>query len=183
MNPEQYKHFDYDKAQKDFHEINARYFRAIYFCLAPLLCVPMYQQVRPLHEIYGRNMKQHSAFWEHEALANFWGQDKFMHPRCATDCILKTSQKKNSEDGSIITVYAHGYKINRRVTYSSQWGGDGRMHRVQFIGMSIYQLPVPVTYKWKKTIKSMTTLSHTVNALPTFIVYLIKIILMCIEEE
>ena len=108
MNPEQYKHFDYDKAQKDFHEINARYFRAIYFCLAPLLCVPMYQQVRPLHEIYGRNMKQHSAFWEHEALANFWGQDKFMHPRCATDCILKTSQKKKSEDGSIITVYAHG---------------------------------------------------------------------------
>lgn len=130
MNPEQYKHFDYDVAQKDFYEINARYFRAIYFCLAPLLCVPMYQQVRPLHEIYGRNMKQHSAFWEHEALANFWGQDKFMHPRCATDCILKTSQKKNSEDSSTITVYAHGYKINRRVTYSSQWGGDGRMHRV-----------------------------------------------------
>ena len=130
MNPEQYKQFDYDVAQKDFYEINAQYFRAIYFSLAPLLCVPMYQQVRPLHEIYGRDMEQHSAFWEHEALANFWGQDNFKHPRCVTNCILKTSQKKNSEDGSTIIVYAHGYKIKRRVTYSSEWGGDGRRHRV-----------------------------------------------------
>lgn len=130
MNPEQYQHFDYDVAKKDFYEINAHYFRAIYFCLAPLLCVPMYQQIRPLHEIYGRNMPQHSAFWEHEALANFWGQDNFKHPECATNCILKTSQNKNSEDRSTITVYAHGYKIKKRVTYCSKWGNDGRMHEI-----------------------------------------------------
>lgn len=47
MNPQQYKGFDYDKAEADFYAINSRYFRAIYFCFAPLLCVPMYQQIRP----------------------------------------------------------------------------------------------------------------------------------------
>ena len=73
MNPEQYRHFDYDKAKEDFYIINAQYFRAIYFSLAPLLCVPMYQQIRPQHDIYGHGMQRHSAFWEHEALANFWG--------------------------------------------------------------------------------------------------------------
>lgn len=130
MNPEQYRHFDYDKAKVDFYEINARYFRAIYFSLAPLLCVPLYQQIRPYSDIYGRDMAQHSAFWEHEALANFWGQDHFKHPQCVTDCILKTQQQKGRDDNSTITVYAHGYRTERRLAYISQWGGDGCSHRV-----------------------------------------------------
>ena len=37
--------------EKDFYEINERYFRAIYFSFAPLLCVPMYQQIRPQKDI------------------------------------------------------------------------------------------------------------------------------------
>lgn len=130
MNPDQYRHFDYDKAKVDFYTINARYFRAIYFSLAPLLCVPMYQQIRPQHDIYGHDMQRHSAFWEHEALANFWGQDHFKHPSCVTDCILKTTQTKGRGDNSTITVYAHGYRSEQRLTYISKWGGDGRSHRV-----------------------------------------------------
>lgn len=130
MNPDQYRHFDYDKAKVDFYTINARYFRAIYFSLAPLLCVPMYQQIRPQQDIYGHDMQRHSAFWEHEALANFWGQDHFKHPSCVTDCILKTTQTKGRGDNSTITVYAHGYRSEQRLTYISKWGGDGRSHRV-----------------------------------------------------
>lgn len=130
MNPDQYRHFDYDKAKVDFYTVNARYFRAIYFSLAPLLCVPMYQQIRPQQEIYGHDMQRHSAFWEHEALANFWGQDHFKHPSCVTDCILKTTQTKGRGDNSTITVYAHGYRSEQRLTYISKWGGDGRSHRV-----------------------------------------------------
>lgn len=130
MNPDQYRHFDYDKAKVDFYTINARYFRAIYFSLAPLLCVPMYQQVRPQHDIYGHDMQRQSAFWEHEALANFWGQDHFKHPSCVTDCILKTTQSKDRSDNSTITVYAHGYRSEQRLTYISKWGGDGRLHHV-----------------------------------------------------
>ncbi len=130
MNPEQYRHFDYDKAKEDFYIINAQYFRAIYFSLAPLLCVPMYQQIRPQHDIYGHGMQRHSAFWEHEALANFWGQEHFKHPKCVTDCILKTDQRKGGDDSLVVTVYAHGYRTEQRLTYISKWGGDGRSHRV-----------------------------------------------------
>ncbi len=130
MNPEQYCHFDYDKAKADFYDINARYFRAIYFSLAPLLCVPMYQQIRPLSSIYGRDMQSHSSFWEHESLANFWGQEHFKHPKCVTDCILKTEQNHNGNDNSTITVYAYGYRSVQRLTYVSKLGGDGRSHRV-----------------------------------------------------
>lgn len=130
MNPDQYRHFDYDKAKADFYTINARYFRAIYFSLAPLLCVPMYQQIRPQHDIYGHDMQRHSAFWEHEALANFWGQEHFKHPGCVTDCILKTEQRKGRDDNFTITVYAHGYRSEQRLTYISKWGGDGHSHQV-----------------------------------------------------
>ncbi len=130
MNPDQYRQFDYAKAERDFFEINVRHFRAIYFCLAPLLCVPMYQQIRPLQAIYGKDMPRHSAFWEHEALANFWGQDHFKHPGCVTDCILKTHEDRGADGKSTITVYAHGYRAEERVSFVSKWGGDGHMHNV-----------------------------------------------------
>lgn len=130
MNPGQYRHFDYDRAKAEFQTLNARYFRAIYFSLAPLLCIPMYQQIRPRHEIYGRDMQRRSAFWEHEALANFWGQQHFKHPRCVTDCILKTEQEGGSDGRGTITVRAHGYGVQRHLTYITKWGGDGRSHRV-----------------------------------------------------
>lgn len=130
VTPGDYMHFDYDKAKVGFIEVNSRYFRAIYFAFAPLLCVPMYQQVRPQHDIYGRDMKRESAFWEHEALANFWGEENFRHPECATDCILKTSQSKGEGDESSITVYAYGYRATDRLTYVGKYGGDGRYHDV-----------------------------------------------------
>lgn len=103
MNPAQYRHFDYEKAKKEFQEINAEYFKAIYFSLAPLLCVPMYQQIRPLEAIYGRGTLKRSSFWEDESLANFWGEDRFKHPSCVTDSILKTEKREVGNGDSVIT--------------------------------------------------------------------------------
>ncbi|MDE5858366.1 MAG: hypothetical protein K2H32_08425 [Muribaculaceae bacterium] len=130
MNPAQYQGFDYDKATEDFYKINAEHFRSIYFAFAPLLCVPMYQQIRSYENIYGHDFKRESTYWEHEALANFWGIQNFMHPDCVTDCILKTKREYTSDDETAITVYAYGYRVEQRLTYVEKWGGDGRMHRV-----------------------------------------------------
>ena len=130
MDPRRYHNYNYDQAERDFYTLNAGYFRAIYFCLAPLLCVPMYQQIRSQQDIYGRDMQRRSAFWEHEALANFWGQNRFKHPRCVTDCILKTQSKSEADGNTRVTVFAHGYRVEKRVTYVSKWGGDGRTHQV-----------------------------------------------------
>lgn len=129
LNPRLYWSFDYHKAETGFYDVNARYFKAIYFALAPLLCVPMYQQIRSQKDIYGKDMQCHSSFWEHEALANFWGQDKFKHPQCVTDCILKTKETVR-DDKSVITVYARGYRCKQRLSYISKKGGDGNWHDV-----------------------------------------------------
>ena len=90
----------------------------------------MYQQIRPQADIYGHDMRLHSAFWEHEALANFWGQEHFKHPSCVTDCILKTEQHQSVDNQSTVTVYAYGYRVVQRLAYVSKWGGDGRTHNV-----------------------------------------------------
>lgn len=130
MNPSQYRHYDFDQAKDNFIVLNARYFRAIYFALAPLLCVPMYQQIRPQSAIYGRDMQRHSAFWEHEALANFWGQDRFKHAECVTKCILKTEQSQANSDASTITVNAYGFRSEPRVEQVRKRGGDGCWHTI-----------------------------------------------------
>ena len=90
----------------------------------------MYQQIRPHEDIYGRNMQQYSSFWEHEALANFWGQGHFKHPSCVTNCILKTEQLQTIGDNSTIKVNAYGYRTEQHLEYVSKWGGDGHLHHV-----------------------------------------------------
>lgn len=130
MHPKHYSNFDYDLAEKNFYEISAQYFKAIYLALAPLLCIPMYRQMRSRESIYGRDMPQHSAFWEHEALANLWGEEHFRAPDCVTHCILKTEQVDEDGDASTIVVYAHGYRSEQRVAYIDVMGGDGRYHEV-----------------------------------------------------
>lgn len=132
MDPDGFRHFDYDKAQANFYEVSANSFRAIYFSLAPLLCVPMYQQVRPESEIYGIEIEPTTSFWEHEAIANSWGEDVFRADDCVTDCILKTERDfdDDTEDESSITVYAHGYTAKQRVTYVRKMANDGRSYNV-----------------------------------------------------
>lgn len=130
MDPAHYRHYDFEFAKANFVKLNADYFRAMYFCMAPLLCVPMYQQIRTRENIYGYAEKPKSAFWEHEALANFWGEAHFKHPRCVTQNILKTRQRQLANGSSEITVYAYGYEAIRRMYYEKVWGGDGRLHTV-----------------------------------------------------
>lgn len=141
MDPQQYIMFDYEKAQQNFYNLNAKYFHAIYFSFAPLLCIPMYQQIRPQHDIYGHDMRRSSTFWEHEALANYWGNKYFEHSSCVTDCILKTKQVKTGDEESTINVTAYGYRSEDRVTYISKYGGDGRWHDVPVY----WQEYIPVT--------------------------------------
>lgn len=130
INPTQFHHFSVDKAREVFCQINSECFRAIYFAFAPLLTVPMYQQIRPPKDYFGREMKTESCYWEHESLANFWGNKYFRHPKCVTECILKTHQTGSSSDQKEITVFAHGFRVEHRVTYIEKNGDDGHTHFV-----------------------------------------------------
>lgn len=130
FNPSQFHRYSIDQAHEDFCRINAEYFRAIYFALAPLLTVPMYQQIRPIKDYFRAEIPTESCYWEHEVQANLWGIKYFRHPSCVTDCILKTQSNVSSSDQKEITVFAHGFRRKQRVTYVDKYGDDGRYHSV-----------------------------------------------------
>lgn len=128
-NPKRFADYSYEESRHKFIRINQEYFRAVYFSMAPLLCIPLYQQIRRQKEIYG-NILQRSSFWEWESIANFYGEEKFRHPKCVTDCILKTEARTSGASESIVRVTAHGYSGTPRIDHVPVLGGDGRTHSV-----------------------------------------------------
>lgn len=130
MNPRMFWSSNYDKAKQVFLETTCENFRAIYFAFAPLLSIPMYQQIRPVSAIYGTDMPRQSTYWEHEALANFWGEDKFADPSCATHCILKTEEDRKNDGTVEVKVRAYGYRAEPRIDYVSKYCSNGNYYDV-----------------------------------------------------
>ena len=129
--PSRFLNWDYDGAATFFISFNERYFKDAYFALAPLLSIPLYQQTRTHEEIWkGVLDGRPAAFWEHEALANYHGEDKFRHPDCVTRSILKTSVVRQDDGECTVAVTAHGYRGEERVDYKEVRGGDGNWHDV-----------------------------------------------------
>lgn len=129
--PSQFHSWDYDAAFAFFVQFNERYFKDAYFALAPILSIPLYQQTRTHEEIWkGIVDGRASAFWEHESLANYHGEDKFAHPSCITRSILKTQVIERDGGESTIAVTAHGYRGEERIEYKGVYGGDGKWHQV-----------------------------------------------------
>ena len=129
--PSQFYNWDYDAAATFFASFNERYFKDAYFALAPLLSIPLYQQMRTHEDIWkGVLDGRPSSFWEHESVANYHGEDKFAHPNCITRSILKTQVVQRENGESTIAVTAHGYRGEDRIDYKEVYGGDGRWHDV-----------------------------------------------------
>lgn len=128
--PRTFMDYDFDRAAQNFLSFNESYFKNIYFSLAPLLAIPLYQQTRTYEEIYRDILTTPSSFWEHEAVANFHGAEYFRHADCITESILKTRLLERTNDGSRVAVTAYGFRGVKRVDHVTVFGGDGRFHSV-----------------------------------------------------
>ncbi|MBP5300087.1 MAG: hypothetical protein J6Y80_01655 [Victivallales bacterium] len=128
--PRQFHDFDLERARRNFQSRQEQFFKHAYFGLAPLLSIPLYQQLRTHENIYGDILSRRACFWEHEALANYCGEGKFAHPQCVTRNLLKTRVASREKGTTSLAVTAYGYRTVKHVTYISKWGGDGRTHQV-----------------------------------------------------
>lgn len=127
--PAQFRDFDIERAEATFKKFNNEYFKAVYFAFAPLLAIPIYQHMRPLHKIYGKREKEASN-WEAEALLNYYGDSRFKTPQFKTDSILKANVINRDDEGTEIEATAHGFYTEPRVSYVPMYGGDGNWHQV-----------------------------------------------------
>lgn len=131
MKPSDFFDWDYDSAAAKFASMNEKFFKDVYFALAPLLAIPLYQQTQPEGDVWGEVAPEdESSFWEHEANANLHGDEMFRHPDCVTRSILKTRVAARNDGVGEIEVTAFGFRGEKRRDYVPVFGGDGLCHDV-----------------------------------------------------
>ncbi len=129
-NPKKFHTYELSHARKVFNGYQNDLFKSVFFGLAPLLTIPLYQSHRSHADIYRDVYGRSSSFWEHESIANYFGEERFQHPDCVTRSILKTRATQHSDGTHVVSVCAFGYRVIHRVDYVSVYGGDGRYHDV-----------------------------------------------------
>ena len=144
-----YRSYSFDIIKEQFERINEKFFKDVYFDLAPALAIPMYQD-RPVHSLDPIPERPRTyAYKEFEAMANALDRSLVVHPETVTMPILKTSFVSSVGDLDEIEVHAFSYKTIPRVDFVMVLGGDGRLHSV----------PVP----WDDYIPINKTTSFTVS--------------------
>lgn len=129
--PSGLRHYSYDICHKNFVRYCDEYCREIYFALAPLISIPLYQQHKTLDYIYNGQFGHNVTQAECEAAANCHSWNLFKHPATRSLGVILKSRfvgKNDTVDDCIIT--AHSFSGTDRVTYVSKYGGDGRWHDV-----------------------------------------------------
>ena len=109
--PAQFRGYEVENMRRYFCRYNEAFFKTLYFALAPLLIIPLYQQTRTRQAIWQQGAENTSSSWEHEAIANYYGDDKFNHPACITQSILKTRSTPADENNErLVEVTAYGFR-------------------------------------------------------------------------
>ena len=128
--PSSYISNSYDVIKSNFSGKNAEFFKALYFDLAPLLAIPIYQE-RPVHSLdpIPKHPQTYSCK-ECEALANRVSADLVVHPQTKTQAILKASFVGSRDGIDEICISAASYDVIKRVDFVSVFGGDGHLHTV-----------------------------------------------------
>ena len=158
--PALYRNFDLKDARQKFIDYCCTYFRAFYFAMAPLLAVPLYQEKRGLYDMSRDEVgaAPEAAVWEDEALANYYGEDRFKAPESITHSILKTHVVRRRNGVAQVQVVANGFRGVTRVDHQSVRGGDGRLHDVAVEW--IEYLPVSATSSYNKSEQSRWDQAH-----------------------
>lgn len=129
--PENLRHFDYEVCHKNFINYCDNYCKEIYFALAPLVAIPLYQQYKTREYIYDGKFGHNVTTAEAEAAANNHDWKLFKHPATRSlGIILKSKFNKKNDTVDECTITAHSFQGIDRVTYVSVYGGDGRYHQV-----------------------------------------------------
>ena len=127
---EYFMDYSYEQARARFIEYCAYYFRGIYFDLAPLISIPLYQQTKTLEYIYDLPFDYNFSTFEHEQLINHFDMRALSHPDTDTNTIINTRILNKDGACDIVDVMAYSFKEEPRRTYVSVYGGDGHYHDV-----------------------------------------------------
>ena len=109
------------------------FFRSVFFSLAPIFCIPVYNEPRVAFTPQGgAGANNHRiSSWEMESIANYHGQRHYQHPASITKSLLKVHNLRHHGGTSSASVTAFGFKGKPHTEYISMRGGDGKNHTVR----------------------------------------------------
>ena len=133
-NPDAFVHFDYKVARQSFIDYADKYLKDVYFDLAPLISIPIYQQHKTHDYMYEKGFNRSTTNAEVESAANSHNINLFKHPATrSTGVILKSSFSSHDGNSDVCNIRAYSFSGTDRVAYIPVMAGNGRM----------YDVPVP----------------------------------------
>ncbi len=127
---ERYYSYDVELSKKQFLAYNNDFFCNIYFELAPLMCIPLYQQHKAEQFIYDRPYTRNFTVAEAECLANTLDKMSIEPDDCQTQVILKTQLLAKEQGADRLILTSHAFTTIEHVDFVATLGGDGRFHSV-----------------------------------------------------
>ena len=131
-NPDTFIHFDHKVAKKLFVDYCDKYLRDVFFDLAPLISIPLYQQYKSQEYIYQKGFNSRKTTnAEVESAANSHNMN-FFRPEGTRSAgvILKSRYDHSAEDSDVCSINAYSFSGTDRIEYVPTLGGDGNYHNV-----------------------------------------------------
>ena len=133
MNLDQYiGYWDYEALKNDYlNEMNKEH-TSLYFDLAPLLCIPLYQMSEPSVFNPMENLT-HISIYEAEAFVNHMKEELFIHPDAKTPQILKLNFIKSKNNTDVFEVCSYAFDKIQRIAEVPVVAGNGSTYLVPVV--------------------------------------------------
>lgn len=128
--PARFYGFDIKAMRETFCEYTDTLFRSLFFDIAPLISIPLYQQMKPIEYIYKDIYPSNVSFYEHEVAANGFRQEAFKPANAVTPCILKASFDNKQGEFDDVSVRAYAFRTVSHTEIFTKMGGDGSLHNI-----------------------------------------------------
>ena len=131
-NPSKFIGYDYEVCKNNFVTYCDKYIEGLFFDLAPLLSIPLYQMHKPHEYIYDKEWGNNYSSFEQEAIANGMDQSCF-RPNGADSSlplIIKSTGTTKFGKTDRVNLHTYSYHTTPMVEYISMLGGDGHHHNV-----------------------------------------------------
>lgn len=122
--------YSVDLAKQIFTNYNCNFFKNMYFMLAPLLSIPLYQQFKPNDMDIDLSSETNIAAREAEMIVNILPDNYIGAKGSATRVIPKVKFISSIGEVDCIMIYAYSYSITTRTDFVPRVAGNGRMYSV-----------------------------------------------------
>ena len=130
--PTNFMGYDLSKIKEDFVNYCDKFIKNLFFDLAPVISVPLYQIHKPYDYIFKTPYRSNFSSFEQETLANGLDPMLFIPDGAGEDLplILKAESASRRGSGDSVRVNAMSFVEVPMVDYVSVLGGDGYFHDV-----------------------------------------------------